>query len=1403
MTGDELSLDRIVVANGVLFIDVAVKSLLVLAAAGLVAWTLRRRSAALQHGVWTAGFFICAALPAIALIAPAWHLPILPDAMRWNEQDRPSSESLAVREFREAALEERLASGAKTRSPQSRALLPSSDTTAQGFAPPPQPASRQSGPTAAGQQRVDRAQPISSANLSPTWRPLVRLALIGWFVGTATLGLRGVWRAMSLRRFLAACRPLRDRAALEARRSAADQLGYRGLVKLLESPAADGPLTIGIIAPKIVLPADARTWTDERREMVLLHELAHAKRRDVATQTIAAIVCTIHWFNPIAWLGFAQMRRLRELACDDMVVAAGRRPSDYADVLLQVARSYCHRQRALAVGMARGANVETRILAILDRARNRVALSRQAFRLLLASVVVGGSFVGTVRLQSQAEEPAPVATSEESPKADSDKSPAKDDASTAAPSEKQHQKPQTSGNPDPDGRIMQVLITDEAGVPLSGARMVTSIWEMEGNRDYPTKTYVSGEDGVMEVAIPRRLQILRFFPSAPGYVPAFANFAEGSHEEGELIPEKYQFQLQRGTILGGRVVDGSGNPIAGVKVDVSVEVDEPNWGANPPAMICTWLTDADFSGGPVVTDEDGRWSIHCAPAAPPGDDFEFRLKFAHDDYLSDFNWSGLQNEHSVTTEQLRNETAKVVMHRGVEVTGTVADVAGKPITEGLVIWSDNTYFAEGVNEVAIDSTGRFKSPPLPAGKRWLTVLAPGYAPERWEIAIFKRMPEIRFTLQPGRRFAMKVVDQEGNPIPKAYVGIGPWRGVNAVYNEKHPNVPESHIPRHADEQGVYVWDWAPEDAVTYNVSAKGFAAASVALAVKPAGGPHVVELAEPLVAAGKVTDAKTGKPIRKFSVAPVIEFQPGHLSSRLDYLTSGSDGAYELPLRGGGSDSYRYRVRVEADGYRSEVSERNYGTKDGRVAQDFALEPAPARQGQVVDAAGTPVAGAIVVEATMSIAPSIHRNKVGYGDRQIETDGEGRFKVHATTEKYLLRVFHDEAGFAEIVRGPDEPVGAIALQPWAKVSGQVMQQGKPVANELVIVHPVVTPPLGEPRIQGNYQARTDGEGRFKFDRVAPTQFSVRAYLGPWEESPMTSSQSEPLDLQPGEDRSVILGGDGATITGRIVATGRDNAKLDKNWSLSYLISRDRGIALPANFPKLSFDPAQPVESTWFLDPASDDWRASRRNYFVKPSPEGELQINGVPPGTYDLVLRLYEQPAGCLVETIGEKVVTVEVTYADVASGLKEIGEIELPCRSGPRVGQSMAAFKFVDATGKEVHVSDLKGRYVLMHVWASWCGPCLESMPELKSTIKRLAKEPIVFVGLNLDQDAEAGRRVAEREQMDWAQNYLRDDSDLARQLAISSAPTYYLIGPDGNLAASATEWSVMKAQLDAAFGE
>jgi hypothetical protein len=84
------------------------------------------------------------------------------------------------------------------------------------------------------------------------------------------------------------------------------------------------------------------------------------------------------------------------------------------------------------------------------------------------------------------------------------------------------------------------------------------------------------------------------------------------------------------------------------------------------------------------------------------------------------------------------------------------------------------------------------------------------------------------------------------------------------------------------------------------------------------------------------------------------------------------------------------------------------------------------------------------------------------------------------------------------------------------------------------------------------------------------------------------------------------------------------------------------------------------------------------------------------------VIQLYEEPAGCLVETIGEKVVPITVTSQQADAGRMDIGDIEVECRIGPRVGSDMRAFQFTDSAGRVRYVDDLPGQYLLLHVWAT-----------------------------------------------------------------------------------------------------
>jgi hypothetical protein len=176
------------------------------------------------------------------------------------------------------------------------------------------------------------------------------------------------------------------------------------------------PVTWGVFSPTILLPAAADEWTPERRRVVLLHELAHVARRDCLTQLLATLCCAVYWFHPGAWWAARRMRVEREEACDDRVLAAGARASDYAGHLVEVARAFrVPRPLAPAMAMARGGQLQARVLAVLDAGRDRravphgagIAVSAAVLAALLPLAVVGPSERERAPTSALAAAPAP------------------------------------------------------------------------------------------------------------------------------------------------------------------------------------------------------------------------------------------------------------------------------------------------------------------------------------------------------------------------------------------------------------------------------------------------------------------------------------------------------------------------------------------------------------------------------------------------------------------------------------------------------------------------------------------------------------------------------------------------------------------------------------------------------------------------------------------------------------------------------------------------------------------------------------------------------------------------------------------------------------------------------------
>jgi beta-lactamase regulating signal transducer with metallopeptidase domain len=219
-------------------------------------------------------------------------------------------------------------------------------------------------------------------------------APLGWLVAVWAVGaalracalLGGQWR---LQRLLRRARTLRHGRAVALCGRIASRMGLRG-VRILRRPDAGAvPFTAGLLMPAIVLPRGSSRWPSSRLEAVLVHELEHVRRRDVAARLGAELACCLYWFHPAALWHAWRLRVESELACDQAVLAAGARPSRYASDLLAFAT-----QSPMALGFSDRRTLSERVRSILAPprpARAPGAWSRAAVAAIAVGLTIGAA----------------------------------------------------------------------------------------------------------------------------------------------------------------------------------------------------------------------------------------------------------------------------------------------------------------------------------------------------------------------------------------------------------------------------------------------------------------------------------------------------------------------------------------------------------------------------------------------------------------------------------------------------------------------------------------------------------------------------------------------------------------------------------------------------------------------------------------------------------------------------------------------------------------------------------------------------------------------------------------------------------------------------------------------------
>ena len=358
-----------------------IKITLVFFAAVLVTRIMKRGSAAARHLVWTLSFCIVLLLPIWDLFMPVFPVTVpgmFPSRVEsgHTERKKPNRPVETVSPYASSEI------GSET----SAAISGAEKRTA---APEPVPYGNAGGRSAA----LDVPDRSSWERTGP--RVFVGL----WIFGLVMVLCRQIAGRFNLLRYRLRSVEVEDPSWHRDFTELKNRLGVLRSVRLLRSERSTMVMTWGLFQPRILLPSNALEWNEERRRFVLMHEFAHIRRLDALTQMLVQIGLGLYWFHPLAWSAKRAFFKEREHACDDFVLQQGSKPSEYAGLLLDVARSLSPVRLAAdaAVSMARRSQLEGRLLAILSSGTRRNALRSRT--ICLVSIMVLLLFTPLAALQ--------------------------------------------------------------------------------------------------------------------------------------------------------------------------------------------------------------------------------------------------------------------------------------------------------------------------------------------------------------------------------------------------------------------------------------------------------------------------------------------------------------------------------------------------------------------------------------------------------------------------------------------------------------------------------------------------------------------------------------------------------------------------------------------------------------------------------------------------------------------------------------------------------------------------------------------------------------------------------------------------------------------------------------------
>jgi peroxiredoxin len=457
-----------------------------------------------------------------------------------------------------------------------------------------------------------------------------------------------------------------------------------------------------------------------------------------------------------------------------------------------------------------------------------------------------------------------------------------------------------------------------------------------------------------------------------------------------------------------------------------------------------------------------------------------------------------------------------------------------------------------------------------------------------------------------------------------------------------------------------------------------------------------------------------------------------------------------------------------------------------------------------------PLSNVMVVCVGPSVKATLNGTSIEGGSERMQTDTEGRFRLTLNGTNLVVAVAAG-VGF-NLSQSRDLTNNAtIIVEPWGRIEGVRMNGNRPVANDRLcweLNWDCIGRELWS-RLLMDQQTTTDAQGRFAFEHVPPTEIVLRELHQPQRKENQTdfSITLQYIEIEPGETKDVRLVTAGRTVVGRLVFIGDLVNNLD-------LTSGFAGIRLPAQTHfKMPIVPREFDQSSkrikwwhdfWFSTDAGRRYiqdQLTTRVFDIQP--DGSFRTEMVAPGEYEAWGGIYQED-GKRVAMVEKMSIVIPEFGNDADKIPYDMGQVKLQPEMKLKRGDSAPDFAVKTLDDQSLQLSDFRGKYVLLDFWATWCGPCVAEIPNLKATYDEFGKDGrLVMISLSQDSDQAAPKEFARNRGIAWTQGFLGDGSKdkVGQSYGVYGIPAIFLIGPDGKVVAANLRGAKIKETVSAAL--